>query len=261
MRNNPRYVLDDAKLDRLQACTGMISDSSLVNSQFNFGEIRALIRGCRELLRVEARVADAEHACLRETERAEKAREALQDITSLAKEVKQQNTDEFMELLAVRGSNAEQVWKSTTQRSLDEQDKERLYVGSTSRMITAMVQRVALAGEDPELVTGDYGWEWGRGPDLSSIAELRAKALGSPAPAAAAPEPEAAARDEISAGLICRAWVCCSSATNDMEAAYRSSPTEENALNMIAAWKALILARRAFEEFKLPELAGMGLAS
>jgi len=55
------------------------------------------------------------------------------------------------------------------------QDRERLYVGSTRRMIEAMVGRV-LAGDDPQQVANDYHWEWGHGPDLSPIAEAIARA-------------------------------------------------------------------------------------
>lgn len=49
-----------------------------------------------------------------------------------------------------------------------------VYVGSSARMITAMIERV-IAGEPPEQVAEDYQWERGSGPDLSPIAELRAE--------------------------------------------------------------------------------------
>lgn len=58
---------------------------------------------------------------------------------------------------------------------VNETDKSRLYVGSTSRLITAMVERVALAGESPDAVVADYRWEWDRGPDLQPIADLLAE--------------------------------------------------------------------------------------
>lgn len=55
--------------------------------------------------------------------------------------------------------------------TLAEQDASRVYVGSTRRMIEAMIERV-LARDNPVLVANDYSWEHGHGPDLRPIRSL-----------------------------------------------------------------------------------------
>ena len=52
-----------------------------------------------------------------------------------------------------------------------ERDTNIVYTGSTARMVTTILERIAV-GDPVKATVEDFGWEWGRGPDLGVLVRL-----------------------------------------------------------------------------------------